>query len=62
MLWFFNSNLPKKLNLKIDLLWVYEGGLNSRENWLYFCISLINKGSQSCIELLPKVNRLALRV
>ena len=59
MLWFFNNNLPKKQNLETDLLQAYKGGLNSKENWLHSCISLINKGSQFCIKLLPKVNRLA---
>ena len=54
-LWFLNSYLPKKRNLEIDLLQVYKGGPNSRESWLHSYISLVNKGSQSYIELLPGI-------
>ena len=42
---FLNSYLPKKRNLEINLLWVREGGLNSRDSWLYSYISLVKKGS-----------------
>ena len=44
-----------------DLLQARKGGPNSGENWLRSYVSLINEGSQSCAELLPRVDRLALR-
>ena len=36
---------------------MHEGGLNSGENWLCFCVSLINKGSQFCTKFLPGMHQ-----
>ena len=54
-LWFLDGYFPKKQNLEIDFLQVRKGGLNFKENWLCFYISLIDKGSQFYAEFLPKM-------
>jgi hypothetical protein len=54
---FLSGHLPEKRNLEIDLLRVREGGPNSGESWLRSCVSLIDKGSQSCAELLPGMHQ-----
>ena len=61
ILQFLNSHLPEKQNLEINLLQIYKGGPNFKENWLRFYVSLIKEGSQSCVELLPGIHQYILK-
>jgi hypothetical protein len=36
---------------------VRKGGLNFKESWLCFYVSLIKEASQSCAKLLPKMHQ-----
>ena len=38
MLQFLDGHIFEKQNLEINLLQIYEGGLNSGESWLCFCV------------------------
>ena len=54
---FLSGHLPKKRNLEINLLQVYKGGPNFKENWLYSYVSLINNRSQSYAKFLLSMHQ-----